>query len=124
MPAVWCGQNGDGLGQTDCFCNRRVGGLDRNCRSPRSLAPVRGGGIVAAMKPTFIALLAWCLCMMGCATLNDVGRHLRGADSQEGQSADKGINQTSKVKVGSSIWEFETGDGLDSTPAIGSDGTV
>ena len=62
--------------------------------------------------------------MMGCATLNDVGRHLRGADSQEGQSADKGINQTSKVKVGSSIWEFETGDGLDSTPAIGSDGTV
>ena len=35
-----------------------MAGLDRNCSSPRSLAPVRYDGIVAAMKPTLIALLA------------------------------------------------------------------
>ena len=36
----------------------------------------------------------------------------------------QGINQTSKVKVGTPIWEFETGYRVDSSPAIGSDGTV
>jgi len=36
----------------------------------------------------------------------------------------QGINQTSKVKVGTPIWEFETGDWVHSSPAIGSDGTV
>ena len=36
----------------------------------------------------------------------------------------KGINQTSKVKIGTPIWEFETGDDVSSSPAIGSDGTV
>ena len=40
-----------------------MGGLDRNCSSPHSLAPVRYDGIVAAMKPTLIALLALCLCV-------------------------------------------------------------
>jgi len=32
--------------------------------------------------------------------------------------------QTSKVKVGTPIWEFETGGSVYSSPAIGSDGTV
>ena len=36
----------------------------------------------------------------------------------------KGINQTSKVKIGTPIWEFETGRNVNSSPAIGSDGTV
>ena len=36
----------------------------------------------------------------------------------------KGINQTSKVKTGTPIWEFETGGVVSSSPAIGSDGTV
>ena len=36
----------------------------------------------------------------------------------------KGINQTSKVKIGTPIWEFETGDDVYSSPAIGLDGTV
>ena len=76
------------------------------------------------MKPTLIALLALCLCVVGCATLNDVGKHLWDADSNEGQSTDKGINQTSKVKIGTPIWEFETGGNVQSYPAIGSDGTV
>ena len=50
------------------------------------------------MKPTFIALLALCLCLP-----------LMGAD---------------KKKTGTPIWEFETGSNVDSSPAIGSDGTV
>ena len=48
------------------------------------------------MKPTFIALLALCL-------------PLAGAD---------------KKKPGTVLWEFETGDRVHSSPAIGSDGTV
>ena len=48
------------------------------------------------MKPTFIALLALCL-------------PLAGAD---------------KKKPGTVLWEFETGGDVDSSPAIGSDGTV
>jgi hypothetical protein len=50
------------------------------------------------MKPTFIALLALCLCLP-----------LTGAD---------------KKKLGTVLWEFETGGGAYSSPAIGSDGTV
>ena len=48
------------------------------------------------MKPTFIALLALCL-------------PLAGAD---------------KKKPGTVLWEFETGHFVQSSPAIGSDGTV
>ena len=47
------------------------------------------------MKPTFIAL---CLCLP-----------LVGAD---------------KKKPGTVLWEFKTGNGVNSSPAIGSDGTV
>jgi outer membrane protein assembly factor BamB len=36
----------------------------------------------------------------------------------------KGINQTSKVAIGTPIWEFKTGGQVTSSPAIGSDGTV
>jgi len=36
----------------------------------------------------------------------------------------KGINQTSKVAIGTPIWEFQTGGPMGSSPAIGSDGTV
>jgi len=51
------------------------------------------------VKPTFIALLALCLCLP-----------LTGAD---------------KKKPGTVLWEFETGNPvLSSSPAIGSDGTV
>ena len=40
------------------------------------------------------------------------------------QTTPQGINQTSKVKIGTPIWEFETGSYVYSSPAIGSDGTV
>ena len=50
------------------------------------------------MKPTFIALLVLCLCLP-----------VAGAD---------------KKKPGTVLWEFKTGGGVTSSPAIGSDGTV
>jgi outer membrane protein assembly factor BamB len=50
------------------------------------------------MKPTFIALLALCLCLP-----------LAGAD---------------KKKPGTVLWEFKTGDVVAASPAIGTDGTV
>ena len=50
------------------------------------------------MKPTFIALMALCLCLP-----------LAGAD---------------KKKSGTVLWEFKTGSYVASSPAIGSDGTV
>ena len=50
------------------------------------------------MKPTFIALLALCLCVA-----------VLGAD---------------KKNPGTVLWEFKTGEFVDSSPAIGSDGTV
>ena len=50
------------------------------------------------MKHTFIALLALCLCLP-----------VAGAD---------------KKKPGTVLWEFETGNSVLSSPAIGSDGTV
>ena len=40
------------------------------------------------------------------------------------QSTPQDINQTSNVKIGTPIWEFATGGGMVSSPAIGSDGTV
>ena len=41
-----------------------------------------------------------------------------------GCGSPQGINQTSKVKIGTPIWEFKTRRGVISSPAIGSDGTV
>ena len=65
------------------------------------------------MKPTFIALLA--LCLSGCGKKKPVDPSVTNP---------QGINQTSRVKIGTPIWEFETGDYVISSPAIGSDGTV
>jgi hypothetical protein len=41
-----------------------------------------------------------------------------------GCGSPQGINQTSKVKIGTPIWEFETGGAVRSSPAISSDGTL
>ena len=57
------------------------------------------------MKPTFIALLALVV-VVGCIT------------------TPKGINQPSKVAIGTVFWEFETGGSVSSSPAIGADGTI
>ncbi len=60
------------------------------------------------MKPTFIALLALCLCLEGCGKKEPVQ-----------PSATK-----AKATVGVKLWKFETGHSVRSSPAIGPDGTV
>jgi len=60
------------------------------------------------MKPTFIALLALCLCLGGCGK----------------KEAKQTAKEPSPIKPGTVLWEFETGDDVFSSPAIGSDGTV
>jgi len=62
------------------------------------------------MKPTFIALLALCLCLGGCGKKEPV---------QPSAS-----NPKAKATAGGKLWEFETGSVVTSSPAIGSDGTV
>jgi hypothetical protein len=47
-----------------------------------------------------------------------------GTTTPDSKPTPQGINQTSKVEVGTPIWEFETGSPVYSSPAIGSDGTV
>ena len=60
------------------------------------------------MKPNFTALLALFLCLAACGK--------------------KEVKQTAKepppIKPGTVIWEFDAGDDVFSSPAIGSDGTV
>ena len=64
------------------------------------------------MKHTFIALLGLVVAV-GC-----------GTTTPDSKPTSQVINQTSNVKVGTPIWEFETGSFVSSSPAIGSDGTV
>ena len=61
------------------------------------------------MKPTFITLLALCLCLGGCEKKEPV------QPSASNPEAKKPVTP---------IWEFETGGSVFSSPAIGSDGTV
>ena len=65
------------------------------------------------MKPTFIALLALCLCLAGC-----------GKKEPAHPSATTPEPTKAKVSAGVKLWEFETGWHVLSSPAIGSDGTV
>ena len=64
------------------------------------------------MKATFIASLTLVF-VVGC-----------GTTTPDSKPTPQGINQTSKVEIGTPIWEFETGHRVYSSPAIGSDGTV
>ena len=75
------------------------------------------------MKPTLIVFLALCLCLWGCGKKEPVQPSASNPEATKPEPT-KGINQTSKVAIGTPIWEFETGSGVDSSPAIGSDGTV
>ena len=60
------------------------------------------------MKPTFIALMALCLCLGGCGK----------------KEAKQTAKEPSPIKPGTVLWEFKTGRGVISSPAIGSEGTV
>ncbi|SVE62318.1 uncharacterized protein METZ01_LOCUS515172, partial [marine metagenome] len=70
------------------------------------------------MKPTFIALLALCLCLGGCGKKEPV------QPSASNPEATKPEPTKAKAVAGVKLWEFETGGSVYSSPAIGSDGTV
>jgi hypothetical protein len=70
------------------------------------------------MKPTFITLLALCLCLGGC------GKKEPAQPSATNPEATKPEPTKVKATTGVKLWEFETGGDVRSSPAIGSDGTV
>ena len=74
------------------------------------------------MKPTFIALLALCLCVVGCGK-KEVKQAAKEPPKTK-KAPEKSKPKTPPVKPGTVLWEFETGDFVTSSPAIGSDGTV
>ena len=71
------------------------------------------------MKPTFITLLALCLCLGGCGKKEPV----QPAASNTGESS-RSVPKVDPTKHKRFLWEFETGGSVWSSPAIGSDGTV
>ena len=70
------------------------------------------------MKPTFITLLALCLCLGGC------GKKEPAQPSATNPEATKPEPTKAKTTAGDKLWEFETRTYVYSSPAIGSDGTV
>ena len=70
------------------------------------------------MKPTFIALLALCLCLAGCGKKEPV------QPSSTNPEATKPEPTKAKAVAGVKLWEFKTGSFVISSPAIGPDGTV
>ena len=70
------------------------------------------------MKPTFITLLALCLCLGGCGKKEPV------QPAATNPEATKPEPTKAKATAGVKLWEFETGRAVLSSPAIGSDGTV
>jgi len=84
------------------------------------------------MKHTFIALLALCLCLVGCekkepvqpAASNPVATKPEKETGKEATQPTKPEPKVDPTKHERFFWEFETGDVVSSSPAIGSDGTV
>ena len=91
------------------------------------------------MDPTFIALLALCLCLpVTGADKKKPGTALWEFETEDFVRSSPAIGSDGTVYVGSwdnklyaingksgvKLWEFETGDAVESSPAIGSDGTV
>jgi outer membrane protein assembly factor BamB len=66
------------------------------------------------MKPTFITLLALCLCLGGCGKKSPGNpRYLESKSPQNKQK-----------KTVTPLWVFKTGGFVESSPAIGKDGTI
>ena len=91
------------------------------------------------MKPTFIALLALCLCLpVTGADKKKPGTPIWEFKTEFYVYSSPAIGSDGTVYVGSNdnklyalsgksgvkLWEFETGDDVSSSPAIGLDGTV
>ena len=71
------------------------------------------------MKPIFITLLALCLCLGGCGKKEPV--QPSAPNTGAGSRSKPKVNPTKHKRF---LWEFETGSYVESSPAIGSDGTV
>jgi outer membrane protein assembly factor BamB len=71
------------------------------------------------MKPTFIPLLALCLCLGSCGEKEPV--QPSAPNTGAGSRSKPKVNPTKHKRF---LWEFETGSYVESSPAIGSDGTV
>ena len=74
------------------------------------------------MKPTFIALLALCLCLGGCGQKE--AKQTAKETFQGKKAPEKPEPKVDPTKHERFLWGFETGDKVRSSPAIGSDGTV
>ena len=92
------------------------------------------------MKPTFITLLALCLCLGGCGKKESVQPSASNTEATKPEK-ERGKEATqpttpkpevtkpeptkAKATAGVKLWEFEMGDAIMySSPAIGSDGTL
>ena len=84
------------------------------------------------MKHTFITLLALCLCLGGCGKKEPVQPAASNTEAtkpeketvKEATQPTKPEPKVDPTKHERFLWEFETGGRVDSSPAIGSDGTV
>jgi outer membrane protein assembly factor BamB len=74
------------------------------------------------MKPTFIALLAVLLCVGGCG--KEKVEQAAKETPKTKEAPKKSNPKPPPVKPGTVLLEFETGDSVYSSPAIGTDGTV
>ena len=74
------------------------------------------------MKPTFIALLALCLCLGGCGKKE--AKQTAKEPSKTKKAPEKSEPKVDLEKHERFLWEFETGGSVTSSPAIGSDGTI
>ena len=82
---------------------------NQNCSPDETVA--NGLPETLKMKPTYMAILALCLCLAGCG-------------KREQQDEQAKIPPVDPSKHKRFIWAFETGDGVYSSPAVGADGTV
>ena len=82
--------------------------------------------MVGGVKATFIALLALCLCIAGCGKKegSKTQDQAKAPSKPAVQDSKTGQPKTEAKKPGTVLWEFETGRGVWSSPAIGPDGGV
>ena len=79
------------------------------------------------MKPTFITLLALCLCVVGCGKkgAGQLAQTSQPEPTPKGETPRTEPKQESQaIKPGTVLWAFKTRWCVRSSPAIGSDGTV
>ena len=74
------------------------------------------------MKPTFIAFLALFLCIGGCGKKELKQTAKESPKTKE--APEKPAPKPPPIKPVTVLWEFETGGKVNSSSAIGSDGTV